>query len=177
MQESFRGISMCMQKTRPKRASLFTTPCCLCLSASQCVRKHTQNALVPLQARVNHTDPVSTRSKGHAFKSNVLKPKLSSIIFKNPVLTAKKTQRVSIRKINRLILFKGIIAVYSGDHTNLHTLCKNSELWTGKAGGMYSYHWARKAWSLWPGKESVGFVTGVHSEGQRIEFWNRLGSW
>jgi hypothetical protein len=38
-------------------------------------------------------------------------------IFKNPVRTSKKTQCVSITKINYLILFKEIIPVYSENHT------------------------------------------------------------
>jgi hypothetical protein len=38
------------------------------------------------------------------------------MLFKNSVRTAKKTQ-VTVTKINRLTLFKEIIAVYSGYYT------------------------------------------------------------
>jgi hypothetical protein len=38
------------------------------------------------------------------------------IIFKNSVRTAKKTQHFTITKINRLTLFKEIIAVYCENH-------------------------------------------------------------
>jgi hypothetical protein len=38
-------------------------------------------------------------------------------IFKNSVRTAKKTQHFTIAKINWLMLFKEIIAVYSENHT------------------------------------------------------------
>jgi hypothetical protein len=46
-----------------------------------------------------------------------LRPKLVHVIFKNSVRTAKKTQHFTITKINRLTLFKEIIAVYSENHT------------------------------------------------------------
>jgi hypothetical protein len=46
-----------------------------------------------------------------------LKPKLIYVIFKNSVRTAKKTPHFTVTKINRLTLFKEIIAVYSEDHT------------------------------------------------------------
>jgi hypothetical protein len=39
------------------------------------------------------------------------------MIFKNVVRTAKKTPHFTITKINRLTLFKEIIAVYSENHT------------------------------------------------------------
>jgi hypothetical protein len=42
------------------------------------------------------------------------------IIFKNSVRTAKKTPRLTVTKINRLTLFKEIIAVYDENHTHLH---------------------------------------------------------
>jgi uncharacterized protein YktB (UPF0637 family) len=48
---------------------------------------------------------------------NLLKPKLVWIIFKNSVRTAKKAQHFTITKINRLTLFKKLIAVYSQNHT------------------------------------------------------------
>jgi hypothetical protein len=46
-----------------------------------------------------------------------LKPKLLCIAFKNSVHTAKKTQHFTVAKINRLTLFKEIIAVYGENHT------------------------------------------------------------
>jgi hypothetical protein len=46
-----------------------------------------------------------------------LKPKLSAILFNNSVRTAKKTPHFTVTKINRLTLFKEIIAVYSENHT------------------------------------------------------------
>jgi hypothetical protein len=44
---------------------------------------------------------------------NPLKPQLVKIIFKNSVRTAKKTQGVSVTKINSLTLLRKIFAVYS----------------------------------------------------------------
>jgi hypothetical protein len=81
IQESFRGIPcVCRrrggQREHPSSPRLAASVLTRRL-ASQCMREHTQNALVPLQARVNHTDPVSTRCNGHTFNSNVLKPKLN----------------------------------------------------------------------------------------------------
>jgi hypothetical protein len=39
------------------------------------------------------------------------------MLFKNPVLTSKRTSHFTITKINWLTLFKEIIAVYSENHT------------------------------------------------------------
>jgi hypothetical protein len=62
-------------------------------------------------------------------------------IFTNSVPTSKKTQRVSITKINRLMLFREKIAVYSQNHTKYAALCgKVQELLIVRAGGTYSYH-------------------------------------
>jgi hypothetical protein len=47
---------------------------------------------------------------------NPLKTKLVSIIFKNLVRTSKRTPHFTITKINWLMLFKEIIAVYSENH-------------------------------------------------------------
>jgi hypothetical protein len=44
---------------------------------------------------------------------NSLKPKIVCIIFKNSVLTSKKTQHFTITKINLLMLFEEKIAVYT----------------------------------------------------------------
>jgi hypothetical protein len=70
---------------------------------------------------------------------NLLKPKLFQIIFKNSVRTAKKTLLFTITKINWLISFKEIIAVYSENHMKIiNTLCgQDAELLVVKAGGIY----------------------------------------
>jgi hypothetical protein len=48
---------------------------------------------------------------------------ISQIIFKNPARTAKKTQHFTVTKINRLTLFKEIIAVYRENRMkHVHTL-------------------------------------------------------
>jgi hypothetical protein len=45
-------------------------------------------------------------------------------MFKNPVPTSKKTQRLSIARIDWLMLFREIIAVYSENHIKTtNTLC------------------------------------------------------
>jgi hypothetical protein len=69
---------------------------------------------------------------------NLLKPEARQIIFKNSVLIAKKTQLVTITKINWLTLFKEIFAVYSDNH--MKPQIQNEELLTVEAGGTYSYH-------------------------------------
>jgi hypothetical protein len=49
-------------------------------------------------------------------------------MFKHSVRTAKKTQRVSMKAINWLTLFKETIAVYSEKHTKpINTLCGQNE--------------------------------------------------
>jgi hypothetical protein len=53
---------------------------------------------------------------------NCLKPK-HIWIYKNLVFTAKKTQHITIAKINCLILFREIIALY----TDIETQCINTE--------------------------------------------------
>jgi hypothetical protein len=46
------------------------------------------------------------------------------MLVKNPVRTSKRTPRFTITKINLLMLFKEIIAVYSENHTKpLNTKC------------------------------------------------------
>jgi hypothetical protein len=70
---------------------------------------------------------------------NPLNPSLVKVIFKDSVPTAKKTQPVTITKINQLMLFKEIIDVYTENHTKqTNTLCgQNSEFLIVKAGGTY----------------------------------------
>jgi hypothetical protein len=59
-------------------------------------------------------------------KVNPLKPRLVQILFKNSVRTAKKTRHFTVTKINRLTLFKEIIAVYSVDHMKqINKKCKS----------------------------------------------------
>jgi hypothetical protein len=50
------------------------------------------------------------------YKASVRKPKLVQIIFKKSVRTSKRTPHFTITKINGLMLFKEIIAVYSKNH-------------------------------------------------------------
>jgi hypothetical protein len=47
----------------------------------------------------------------------MLKPKFVRVIFKNSVRTPKRTPLFKIRKINWLMSFKEIIAVYSENRT------------------------------------------------------------
>jgi hypothetical protein len=58
------------------------------------------------------------------------------------VRTAKKTQLFTITKINWLMLFKEIIAVYCGNHTK--HMSKNADFLIVEAGGTFSYHKALK---------------------------------
>jgi hypothetical protein len=60
------------------------------------------------------------------------------LIFNNSVRTAKKTPHFTITQINRLTLFKEIIAVYSEILRNPHI--QNVVLLTFKADGTYCYH-------------------------------------
>jgi hypothetical protein len=69
---------------------------------------------------------------------NPLNPKLTEIIFKNSVRTAKKTPHFTITKINWLTLFKKIIAVYTENHKK--HMSKNADLLIVKAGGTDIYH-------------------------------------
>jgi hypothetical protein len=53
---------------------------------------------------------------------NPLKMKLVYILFKNSVRTSKRTPHFTITRINLLMLFKEIIAVYSENHAKpIHT--------------------------------------------------------
>jgi hypothetical protein len=53
------------------------------------------------------------------FHVNTWKQKLVKMFYKNPVRTAKKPQHLTITKLNRLTLFKEMIAVYSENRTKL----------------------------------------------------------
>jgi hypothetical protein len=67
-------------------------------------------------------------------------------IFNNSVLTAKKTPHFTVTKIDRLTLFKEIIAVYSENRkkpTNIHRR-QSADLLINRAGGTYIYHWRWK---------------------------------
>jgi hypothetical protein len=66
------------------------------------------------------------------------------MIFDNPARTAKKTPHFTVTKINRLTLFKEVIAVYSENRTKpINTPCgQHAELLYVAAGGTYSYRWA-----------------------------------
>jgi hypothetical protein len=67
-----------------------------------------------------------------------LKPTLVFIIFKNSVRISKRTPHFTITKINWLMLFKEIIALYA-DKNKKSTNTKFILLMI-KAGGTYSYH-------------------------------------
>jgi hypothetical protein len=58
------------------------------------------------------------------------------LLFHNLVRTAKKTQRFTITKINLLMVFKEIIAVYTENHTK-HKKCRLTDC---QAGGTDIYH-------------------------------------
>jgi hypothetical protein len=64
------------------------------------------------------------------------------VMFKVSVLTSKKIQHVSVTKINWLMLFTEIIAVYSDNNTkHVSTLRgKNAVLLITKTGGIYKCH-------------------------------------
>jgi hypothetical protein len=68
------------------------------------------------------------------------------MLFKNSVRTSKRTPHFTITKINWLILFKEIIAVYTENHTKpkKNTLCEQNAEFIVKAGGTYIYHCALK---------------------------------
>jgi hypothetical protein len=70
-----------------------------------------------------------------------LNPKLVYINLKNSVLTSKG--HITIAKINWLMLFTEIFAVYSEYHMKpINTLSEqNAELLNAKAGCSYNYHW------------------------------------
>jgi hypothetical protein len=69
-------------------------------------------------------------------KFNPLKLNLFYVICKNLVRTSKRTQHFTIAKINWLMLFKEIIAVYTKP---IKTKCEVTDV---KSGGTYSYHYA-----------------------------------
>jgi hypothetical protein len=59
------------------------------------------------------------------------------MLFKNSARTSKRTPHFTITKINWLMLFKEVIAVYSDNHTK--PINKNTALMTVQADGSYSY--------------------------------------
>jgi hypothetical protein len=59
------------------------------------------------------------------------------MLFKNSVRASKRTPHFTITKINWLMLFKGIIDVYSENHAK--PITHNAVLLTVKADGSYSY--------------------------------------
>jgi hypothetical protein len=59
------------------------------------------------------------------------------MLFNNSVRTSKRTSHFTITKINWLMLFKELIAVYAANYTKpINTKCKL----TAKGAGTYSYH-------------------------------------
>jgi hypothetical protein len=73
----------------------------------------------------------------------ISKPKFFKILFNNQVRTARKTPYFTVTKINRLTLFKEIIAVYSENRTKpTNTLCgQTAELMAVTAHGAYICHY------------------------------------
>jgi hypothetical protein len=65
-------------------------------------------------------------------------------IFKNSVRTAKKTPHFTVTKINRLTLFKEIIAVYCENRIKrVYTVCgQHADLVNVKAGCVCGYRWS-----------------------------------
>jgi hypothetical protein len=59
------------------------------------------------------------------------------IIFKKSVRTSKRTPHFTITKINWLMLFKEMIAVYTVNHTK--PINTNANLLIDKAAGTYSF--------------------------------------
>jgi hypothetical protein len=67
------------------------------------------------------------------------------MLFKNSVRTSKRTPYFTTTKINWLMLFKEIIAVYIENHMKpINTLAKNAELLIVKGDAAYGYHWTLK---------------------------------
>jgi hypothetical protein len=65
-------------------------------------------------------------------------PKLVQIIFKTSARISNRTSHFTITKINWLMLFKEIIAIYSDKHTTPEI--QNAYLLIVKAGGTCSYN-------------------------------------
>jgi hypothetical protein len=71
--------------------------------------------------------------------------KILQIVFKNPVRTSKKTQHVTITKINWLMLFKEIIAVIMRNIRIPQIHYVKMQLFIIKTGGTYCDHGALKS--------------------------------
>jgi hypothetical protein len=69
-------------------------------------------------------------------------------MFTNLERTAKKTQPITIEKINWIMLFTEIIALYSANSTKPTSTLneQTAELLNGKRGGTYNYHSALKVY-------------------------------
>jgi len=68
------------------------------------------------------------------------------MLFKNSARTTKRTPHFTITKINWLMLFKGIIAVYSKNNTkSIHTNCSATDY---KPDGTYTYRSALKGYVI-----------------------------
>jgi hypothetical protein len=108
--------------------------------------RNLNTGLPKYEAEVLRTRTQGTRLKIELKRLTIdpLRPKLVKIIFKNSVRTAKKTPHFTVTKINRLTLFKEIIAVYSENYTK--HINKNAELTVliVKAHVTCSYHLALK---------------------------------
>jgi hypothetical protein len=76
---------------------------------------------------------------------DLFKPKVVSVTLRIQSVPQRK-QQFTVTKINWLILFRKIIAVYSENHSKQINIMseQNAELLIIKAGGTYSYHWSLK---------------------------------
>jgi hypothetical protein len=84
---------------------------CICEEREEAIMKQQKPSILNLSENCT----MNTHQIDHG---PLLKPKLIYMIFKNSVLISKKTQCVSITKINFLMWFKEITTVYSENHAN-----------------------------------------------------------
>jgi hypothetical protein len=94
-------------------------------------------------------------------------------LLRNSVRTAKKTQFFTITKINWLMLFKNIIAIYSENCTKF--IIQNERLLINEVGWRYNYHWSLKVkWTCLINRDDTDENT-LLNDGQ-IFTW-RMSSW
>jgi hypothetical protein len=93
------------------------------------------------KATVEAIDCASTRGCNSQINTNFLK-----VIYTNPGRTSQEAQHVSAIEPNRLMLFRGTVAVCWENHTeHTNTLCgRNAQFFNVKAGGTHSYHFSLK---------------------------------
>jgi hypothetical protein len=82
-------------------------------------------------------------------------------MYQNCSYASQKIYNISIKKTNRLMLFREITAIYSENNTeHIHSFCRqNAEFLNAKIGGIYSYHCDLKSWGkqcrTWTGNSDV----------------------